>query len=367
MFSTLPGENKKVVIILMHVCAWVAFDIFIYIANVLTKPDIRVLNVVLFLVPHCLTFYISLYCLNLFKRIGIIWRIASFFLAFLVMACIGYGYVYLLLPSFGIRLYSTNSYREFLKAALLGYVQYFAFAVLYFYLGRTIKKERELRIIREAKLKDELENAKLKENELQAEKERLLLEYAFLRSQVNPHFLYNTLNALFSQALEYSDELAGNISKLSKIMRYSLQGVDKTTDKVPVRQELENLQLLIEINNVRFEESMEIDFSILGKIKDQMLPPLSMITVVENAFKYGELSDPDFPLTIRVILNPGEVFFFCRNKKGKQKIEDSSQSGIANLKKRLEMSFAGQYEMNSKDENGLYTFELRIFNKACKP
>ena len=86
--------------------------------------------------------------------------------------------------------------------------------------------------MQEEKLLNELENSKLKQQELKSQKDKLLLEYAFLRSQVNPHFLHNTLNVLFSQALEHSEELADNISKLSRIMRYSLESVEYESDKV---------------------------------------------------------------------------------------------------------------------------------------
>src|SRR5690606_8010228 len=115
----------------------------------------------------------------------------------------------------------TNQIREFIKYAVLGYIQYYAYAVLYFAISNFIKKEREYRKVQEEKFYKERENARLKEQELNTQKEKLQAEYAFLRAQVNPHFLHNTLNTLYSQALEHSDILASNISKLSNMMRYS--------------------------------------------------------------------------------------------------------------------------------------------------
>lgn len=290
------------------------------------------------------------------------WSIAAFFIGFLVMASIGYSFIYLFLPSLGVQIYSTNSYSEFFKAAILGYVQYFSFAVLYFYADRSSKKDRELCKMREERFRSELENAKLKEQELRAQKDKLILEYAFLRSQVNPHFLHNTLNVLYSQAQEYSEELAGNISKLARMMRYSMESVEYESDKIPVQKELDNLQLLIDINNIRFEQTKMIDFEVQGEVYDQMLPPLSMITVVENAFKYGDLKDPSCPLTIRVVLEPGQVYFFCRNKKRKNHFQLSSNIGMSNLSKRLDVAFKKRYKMEVKDEDNMYTFELTICN-----
>ncbi len=205
-----------------------------------------------------------------------------------------------------------------------------------------------------------LENSRLKQQELKSEQEKLLLEYAFLRSQVNPHFLHNTLNVLFSQAMEYSQELADNICKLSRMMRYSMESIEHDSDKVPVQKELDNLKLLIEINNIRFADSRAIQYEIVGEPNGQMLPPLSIITIVENAFKYGDLKDPDHPLTIRVVLRPQQVYFYCRNKKRKNNLQLSSGIGITNLSKRLDVAFKNKYNMDAKDEEGFYTFELTL-------
>lgn len=359
----VSGENTKATQILVHASAWVLYGSFIYIANYLAKPDIKITSIVFFLLPYCLTFYISIYCLNLYKRIGVIWSIASFFIVFAVMGFLGYCYMYLLLPMAGVQLYTSDDLRDFVKGAVLGYVQYFSYAVLYFYVVQSFRKERALRQLQEEKLRNELENSKLKEQELKSKQDKLLLEYAFLRSQVNPHFLHNTLNVLFSQALEYSQDLADNISKLSRMMRYSMESVEYEADKVHVQKELDNLQLLIDINNMRFASSKQIQYTKQGKADGQMLPPLSIITVVENAFKYGDLSDPQHPLTLEVKLEPGVVYFYCRNKKRKNNIKLSSHNiGITNLGKRLDVGFKDKYEMEAKDENEFYTVALTINN-----
>ena len=361
MDATLPAENKKLTSVLVHASAWILYISFIYIANYLANPNIKIINTIFFLLPYCVTFYISYYFLKLYKEKGVTWSIASFFIVFLVMAFIGYCYIYLLLPSFGIKLYSSDKFRDFVRAAILGYVQYFSYAMLFFHVEESFKKERELRKLQGEKLQNELENSILKQQELKSQKDKLLLEYAFLRSQVNPHFLHNTLNVLFSQALEHSEELAENISKLSRIMRYSLESVEYESDKVFVQKELDNLHLIMEINNIRFSHSKVIEYSVEGEVLDQMLPPLSMITVVENAFKYGDLKDPKFPLKIKVELKPGQVYFYCRNKVRKNNLELSSHNiGMTNLCKRLDVAFKGKYLMNATDDNNFYTFELTV-------
>ncbi|MGC4036061.1 MAG: histidine kinase [Chitinophagaceae bacterium] len=355
------NRNRLAFQIFIHAGAWLLYGSFIHIANYITKPDIRIVTTIFFLLPFCLTFYVSVYCLSLYKKIGIVWGIASFFIVFFIMSLLGYCYIYLLLPTAGIRLYSGANFRDFIKGAVLGYVQYFSYAMLYFYVRQSFKKERQLRSLQEEKLRNELENSNLRQQELKSQKDKLQLEYAFLRSQVNPHFLHNTLNVLFSQAMEYSQDLADNISKLSRIMRYSMETVEYESDKVYVQKELENLQLLIEINNMRFANSKAIEYNVRGEVHNQMLPPLSMITIVENAFKYGDLKDPSNPLRIKVQLQPGKIYFYCRNKKKKNNLELSSHNiGITNLAKRLDVAFKGKYKMDTADEEEYYTFELTI-------
>ena len=356
-------NGKKTASVLIHASAWILYGSFIYLANYLANPDIRIAQVIFFLVPHCLTFYTSLWCLGLYKKLGIAWSMASFFIVFAVMAALAYCYIYVVLPMAGVWVFNSNDFRVFLKSAILGYVQYFSYALLYFYMIRTLKKERELRLLREEKLIKELENAKLKEQELKSEKEKLLLEYAFLRAQLNPHFLHNTLNTLFSQALEYSQALADNISRLSRMMRYSMENAEAGIDRVPVMEELDNLRLLIEINGSRFQASRAIAFSIQGEIDGQLIPPLAMITVVENAFKYGDLHDPAVPMVVSVVLKPKQVYFLCRNKKRiTNGVSSSTNIGIANLRKRLDLAFRDRYSMSVCDSDECYTFELIIKN-----
>ena len=363
MSSLLPGEPKKSFTILAHASAWIVYGSFLHIANYLGNPSIKIINTIFYVVPLCLTFYVSVYCLNLYKRKGPLWSIASFFIVFLVMAAVGYCYIYLLLQMAGVKLYSSATFRDFVKYALLGYVQHFSYALLYFYVIQSFKKERELRRLQEEQLRHELENARLRQQELKAEQDKLQLEYAFLRSQVNPHFLHNTLNALYQQALDCSTELADNISKLARMMRYSLENVEFESGKVPLQKELDNLQLLIDIHHIRFIDSRIIDYTIEGEVDYHMIPQLSILTVVENAFKYGDLKDPAHPLQIRVKLQPDEIYFFCRNKKGKNPpVPGSTNIGLTNLSKRLDVAFKDKYRMNARNEDDFYTVELTIKN-----
>lgn len=361
MYSFLPGENKKFWIAATHTAVWIFYISFLFVANKLSDPTVKAGHAVLFMLPFCFVFYISVFWLNRYRKMGTFLSIASFIGTFIVLGLLAYAYMYKALPSANIQLYTSAEIREFLKYAVLGYIQYYSYALLYFVVNGLIKKERALRVLQEEKYKRELENARLKEQELKAQKEKLLIEHAFLRAQVNPHFLHNTLNTLYSHAQEYSETLASNISKLSNMMRYCFDNIVQEMDLVPLEKELKNLHRLIEINEIRYEGQEAVDFQIDGEINDQMLPPLSLITIVENAFKYGDFTNPAYPLMLRLRLWPKHFFFSCRNKIQPKLLSDTSHSvGITNLRKRLDFLFKDRHTINFHTEDGFYLTELTI-------
>ncbi len=355
---------------LLHIVSWITYGTLLYFINLITKPNANYLYVLLFLIPYAVTFYLSLSILGLSKRFGIIWGFISFFLVFLFISILGYLYIYIFLPGTGIKIYSNSDIKLFIQNAIIGYTQFFLYAALYYYLFESIKKERKLRLLNEIrmnlekeKLQKELENAQLIQKDLNSKKEKLQLEYSFLRAQINPHFLHNTLNLLYSQSMTISPPLAETILKLSQIMRYSLESLEYESGKVSIGKELEYLNTLLDIHKLRFGTDETIKYNVNGNIDGQMIPPLSIITIVENAFKYGDLSNPKHPMTINLDLKPNEVSFICSNKKKRGNYQFSQVGiGIDNLKKRLDLTFKNQYKIDVINEEENYTFKLIIKN-----
>lgn len=320
-----------------HALAWLGYDTLLYLVNYISSPTAKFIDVISLSAMYALVFYTNLYLLHRFIKKGtVIVGVFIILISFVLLSLIGYYYVTALLPLLGIKIYSQPvDFISFTVSALVAYVRFLIYAILYFQVQRTINKERQ--------------NARL--------------EYSFLRSQVNPHFLHNTLNALFSQALACSPPLADNIMKLSKLMRYSMESLDFDSGRVSVQKELDHLQTLIDINNMRFPNAKAIEYSVDGEMLAQTLPPLSMIVVVENAFKYGDLKDPQHPLIIKVTLLSNQIQFYCKNKKRRNNIELSSHNiGLANLKRRLDISFKDRYNMKATNDIEFYTFELTINN-----
>ena len=237
--------------------------------------------------------------------------------------------------------------REQIGLSLAYQMQYTIFALGYCYFVYSLERQKRIQEL-------ELNNQAL-------EIQQLHTEYNFLKAQINPHFLYNTLNTLFSHAQYYSEELANNILKLSEIMRYSIEGLDKDNGMVNLRNEIHYLHNLIDIHQLRFSNELQIDFTVTGPVGDFKIPPLVFITFVENALKYGELKNSAHPLIIRLDAFQDRIRFYCRNKKKKNVIEKSSGIGIQNVLKRLDVSYKGKYDVVTNNEEEFYTLELTLY------
>ena len=258
-------------------------------------------------------------------------------------------------PRFGINIKSDSfSFAAYSQEVIIATFKFFVYALLYFVIEEWLKTQQNLK-------NSELERLKIDDLKNKKELETIKYQYAFLRTQINPHFLYNTLNVLFSQALKVSQPLAENILKLSDVMRYALDNSDENNGKVLVQKELDHLQRVIDIQQMRFSDRKQISFKINGEIKDQKIPPLSLITLVENAFKYGDLNDPAHPLEIKISVTEKIVCLKLKNKKRKISSEIVSNNiGINNLRQRLDHAFPQKYKLSIQNEQNFYHLQLEI-------
>jgi len=196
-------------------------------------------------------------------------------------------------------------------------------------------------------------NEKIKTN---LENEKLLSELAFLKSQINPHFLFNSLNNIYSLAYQKSDKTPEAILKLSEIMRYMLY--ESNEDKVALVDEIRYLENYIELQKLRFKDSSYIKFEIIGDAKAQKITPLVLISFVENAFKHGIATDKEVPISILLHIEHGKLFFKTVNKKSNLNKDDTGGIGLQNVRRRLDLLYKDQYELHIEDKNDVYNCEL---------
>jgi sensor histidine kinase YesM len=210
-------------------------------------------------------------------------------------------------------------------------------------------------------LRDERKQRKiLEEQKLQLEIEKSQANFNFLKAQINPHFLHNTLNFLYAKSLPYSPELSEGILTLSDIMRYALSEGNAKDGKAPLRDEIEHMRNVIKINQLRFSNKLNVDFDVEGVVNGAMIIPFVLITLVENAFKHGDLKSTEHPIIIRLKIEGNGLQFTCRNKKKTGPKELSTGIGLDNIKKRLDLAYPNNYKFVVKDEAEIYTTELTI-------
>ncbi len=198
-------------------------------------------------------------------------------------------------------------------------------------------------------------------NQLQAH--QLSTEVKFLKSQVNPHFLFNTLNNLFSMAQKKgNDDLADGISKLSGMMRYMIY--ESNADRVPLQKEIEYLQDCIALNKLRYaDDEVTVKFSYPKKNADIVVAPMLFIPFVENAFKHGVTIGQTSSIGISIVIAEKNLIFTCENNDHsaiKRMEEEQGGIGLENVKRRLELVYPGKHRLFTQNNDGKYLVTLEL-------
>lgn len=193
------------------------------------------------------------------------------------------------------------------------------------------------------------------------EKEKREAEYEFFRAQINPHFLFNTLSLFYTKSLILSAELADGIITLSQIMRHSLEK-NEISKMVLLSDELEHVNNVIKINQMRFGGRLHIDLKIEDTFPSIQVVPLIIITIVENILKHGDCTSIEDPAIIHLSNSEDGYFIhlYSYNRKKITLIEDVNGIGMENIKKRLNYHYGDNYELTINNNDGFYTSKLKL-------
>jgi two-component system, LytTR family, sensor kinase len=197
-------------------------------------------------------------------------------------------------------------------------------------------------------------------NTLKLEKNNLELELNFLRSQINPHFLFNTLNSLYS-LIEEKDALAASIiASLSDMMRYALY--ESNVPEVEVIRELEFIKGYVEIQNVRHSNRISIEMKFDEDIHTQKVPPLLLVTFLENAVKHGLDKIEKTYIEIKAYREDGNFCFFIRNSKSRKAVKlEEGGIGMRNTRRRLDILYPNRHKLDIKETEKEFTVLLKIW------
>jgi len=243
-----------------------------------------------------------------------------------------------------------------------------AFLVSYFCMGITLDVFKvipgvteEIKVAIDATSRAELDRQRERN---QAEEQRLLLrqetlsaELKALKAQINPHFLYNTLNYFYIKSQDDSPELAEAVLKLADIMRYSMHD---DRDRVGLDEEITYMKQFIDLHQLRNRHKLFIDFSVTGPTGKKEIPPFLLIGLVENAFKHGKMNEAEHPLIIRIEATSTAFTLYSINKKNRKQRVESNQIGLTNLRRRLALTYDQNYSFDIDQDEDFFRVQLTI-------
>lgn len=192
------------------------------------------------------------------------------------------------------------------------------------------------------------------------EVEKLNLEKDFLTAQLNPHFLFNTLNNLYGLALRADDQTPEMILQLAGMMRYTLY--ESNLEKVSLKKELEYLNSYVLLEKNRYKKNTNIVFNIHGsQINDEVIAPLLTFIFIENGFKYGLKSKKERFLKIDISVK-GDIFYFSiiNDKDSSVKTSKFGGIGLSNVRKRLALLYPGKHELTIEDKGNTFYVAMTI-------
>jgi hypothetical protein len=192
-----------------------------------------------------------------------------------------------------------------------------------------------------------------------SEAQKAQAELSFFKAQINPHFLFNTLNNIYSVAVNQSENTAPSVMKLSQMMRYITE--EATENWVPLEDEIDCLKNYIDLQKLRLNTKTSVLFEVKSAGPKAQIAPLILMTFVENAFKYGTSNHYPSEIKIRIDNVANEILFSCQNKIfDSNKEPDRAGVGIANTKKRLDFLYSENYDLKINNDGEMFSINLKL-------
>ena len=190
------------------------------------------------------------------------------------------------------------------------------------------------------------------------EKQNLEQQLEYLRYQINPHFFMNTLNNIHALVDIDPAKAQETILELSKMMRFVLYEGDK--QGVPLSREFEFIRTYVTLMQLRYTDKVKITLDLPAEAPDKTIPPLMLISFIENAFKHGVSYQRESFIEVKVSVEEGRLCFACRNSKADVPNEEKGGVGLANVRKRLNLLYDNDYSLRIQDTPDVYTVKLNI-------
>ncbi|MHA6247999.1 sensor histidine kinase [Pontibacter sp. CAU 1760] len=341
-----PGTNRTYQVAL-HVAGWLLFGawIFYFVYANRTLSFSRGTDILVGLLFHLFIFYLNWYFLipKFLARNRIMQYVAAVLAMLLLLALAKAPLDFYVFPEFNPGMLTVFNYERLLQYMLGGLVTVFISSALKV-TGNYIRNER-------------------RNKELETQK--LITELAYLKSQVNPHFLFNTLNNIYALAYKQHPETPDAIMKLSLLMRYMLY--ESNDALVSLEREVEHINNFIDLQKLRLREQTSIQLQVQGNLQGKQIAPMLLMTLVENAFKHGLVSKNEVGINMHLDVHEDHLLFSTLNNTSSHKKREFGGIGLENLQRRLDLLYPGRHELTLKEQEGTFYAGMKIYYQPKAP
>ena len=332
----------------LHLCFWLVYygvHIFIF-SNFLPLEIVWIRSLLANVLPLALVFYVNVYLVDRWLERGGWWQYALMAAALVVVVLGLRVQLNLLFPEVDRELVLLSPRDTYRIGALLTNVSILLLSAFYAsLLNRYRQAQRQQATIREQQ-----------EAQLQ-----------FLKAQINPHFLFNTLNNIYSLAVVRSEKTAGMVLQLSNLLRYVIY--ESQSEQVELEKEVSHIRKFIELFQMRSETPLDIRFGSEGDLQGVQIEPMLLIPLVENCFKHCDFdTNSKAYVRLRLVLREGSLHFDTLNTKNdadRQK-DRTGGVGLQNIRRRLELKFPGRFRLETEDRGELFAVRLSFPVNAAR-
>lgn len=345
-------SKRHLLSIFLHIVAW---SIYLFLPNITMEQEfdwsrfvLRNKEIILLIIY----FYLNIYLIipRLLEKKKLVWFVSTTLFCFVVFMVVQPAIDLYIFKN--IEFESSGRFREFRDRLIeRGYQVSFRDAfrnvsqiMFFFAVGTGWKVYQSWRL--EEKQKD------------QAQKERLAAELSLLKSQVSPHFLFNSLNSIYSLTVKKSENAPIAVVKLSELLRYMIYQANK--EFVTLSEELNYIENFIELQKLRLASDMNIKFEVDVEDKYMDIEPMLLIPIIENTFKHGVSYKEPSEIIIRIKEQNKQLSLYTSNQVFTRKKEESSGFGLENLKKRLNLRYSGLYNLDISVKGKLYVVDFSL-------
>ncbi len=237
-------------------------------------------------------------------------------------------------------------------------VVFMMFATGYYFLKTYIAERKKTEALEKQRLEDIIKQQQIAQ-------ELIIAQNAFLKAQINPHFLFNTLDFIYHKVNQHSATAGEAVIKLAQMMRFAIDS-DQMQETIILSDEIEQVENLVYLYQIRKSSALNIDFIYTEEVKQIQLIPLILLTLMENIFKHADLSDHVDRATLQVTIVEKLLHISCFNLINSKKVVHSNKSGLDNIKKRLYYAYGEEAVFEQTSTPTHFKVEISIPLKPLK-